>query len=107
MIEVRLGRIDFQRPSAGAYEREEDPMPDTLTREEVRAVVGPADDLTIAEIIGTGATREELAEAQAWVVDNAPMLNDGRHLPSGGRIGRLVEILSPPDEPDDVDRIEP
>lgn len=77
-------------------------MTDTLTREEVRAVVGPAHDLTVAEILGTGATREELAEAQAWVVDDEAMLDQGRRLPSGGRVGRLVEILSPPEEPDDV-----
>lgn len=82
-------------------------MADTLTREEVRAVVGPVDDLVVAEIIGTGATREELAEAQAWAVNGEAMLNEGRHLPSGGRIGKIVEILSPPDEPEDAYRLEP
>lgn len=41
-----------------------------LTRNDVIKAVGQADDVTIAEIIGTGATAEELTEAQAWIVNN-------------------------------------
>ena len=37
-----------------------------LTRDEIIKAVGQVDDVTIAEMIGTGATAEELAEAQAW-----------------------------------------
>ena len=37
-----------------------------LTRNDVIKAVGTADDVTIAEIIGTNATTEELAEAKAW-----------------------------------------
>jgi hypothetical protein len=37
-----------------------------LTRDDITKVVGRADDVTIAKIIGTGATVDELAEAQAW-----------------------------------------
>ncbi|MFN3685948.1 hypothetical protein [Salinarimonas sp.] len=65
---------------------------ETLTRDDVRALVGPVDDIVAAEIVGTGATREELARAYAWVENNEPMLNEGRRLPTG-REARLVEIL--------------
>jgi hypothetical protein len=54
-----------------------------LTRNDVIKAVGQADDVTIAEIIGTGATAEELTEAQAWIVNNEPPRNAGRPLPSG------------------------
>ncbi len=36
----------------------------SLTREDVRAVLGPVDDILVAEILKTGASREELAEAR-------------------------------------------
>ncbi|WP_043540346.1 hypothetical protein [Salinarimonas rosea] len=76
-------------------------MADTLTREEVRAVAGPIDDITVAQIIATGATKEDLALAQAWVENDEAMLNEGRHLESGGRVGALVDILAPPDDADE------
>jgi hypothetical protein len=72
-----------------------------VTRDDVIKAVGPIDDVTIAEIIGTGATVEELAEAQAWIVNDEPLMNAGKPLPSG-RVGELVEILSEL-EPDDED----
>jgi len=55
--------------------------------------VGGADDVTIAEIIGTGATADELAEAQAWIVNDDPLLNAGKPLPSG-RVRELIDILA-------------
>jgi hypothetical protein len=64
-----------------------------LTRDEIIKAVGAADDVTIAQIIGTGTTAEELAEAQAWIGNDEPLMNAGRPLPSG-RVGELVEILS-------------
>ena len=54
-----------------------------LTRDEIIKAVGQVDDVTIAEIIGTGATAEELAEAQAWAVNDDPLLNAGSKLPTG------------------------
>jgi len=73
-----------------------------ITREDVAKVVGGADDVTIAQIIGTGATVDELAEAQAWLANDEPMLNAGRPLATG-RIRELVDILSElePNEDDD------
>jgi hypothetical protein len=64
-----------------------------ITRDDVTKAIGPADDVTIAEIIGTGATVEELAEAQAWIANDEPLMNDGRPLATG-RVRELVDILA-------------
>jgi len=64
--------------------------------------VGPADDVTVAKIIGTRATVDELAEAQAWITNDEPLLNDGRPL-AHGRVRELIDILAEfePSEADD------
>jgi uncharacterized membrane protein YkvA (DUF1232 family) len=72
-----------------------------LTRDEIIKAVGQADDVTIAGIIGTAATAEELAEAQAWAVNDDPLLNAGRKLPTG-RVRELIDILAEL-EPDQED----
>jgi len=64
-----------------------------VTRDDVTRAVGAADDVTIAQIIGTEATVEELAEAQAWIANDEPLLNAGRPL-AQGRVRQLVDILS-------------
>ncbi|HUN94735.1 MAG TPA: hypothetical protein VMU69_00665 [Bradyrhizobium sp.] len=64
-----------------------------LTRDDVIKVIGPADDVTIAEIIGTDATTEELAEAKAWIANDEPLINEGRPL-AQGRVLQLVDILT-------------
>jgi hypothetical protein len=64
-----------------------------ITRDDAIKAVRGADDVAIAQIIGTGATVEELAEAQAWIENDEPLMNAGRPLPSG-RVGELVEILT-------------
>jgi hypothetical protein len=71
----------------------EDPMERRITRDDVVQAVGPVDDVTIAKIIATGATVDELAEAQAWLANDEPMLNTGRPL-AQGRSRELVDILS-------------
>jgi hypothetical protein len=63
-----------------------------LTRDDVTRAIGRADGVTIAEIIGTGATVDELAEAQAWIVNDEPLMNEGRPLATG-RIRQLIDIL--------------
>ena len=73
-----------------------------LSRDDVTKAVSGADDVTIAEIIGTGATIEELAEAQAWLANDEPMINDLRPL-AHGRVRELVDILSELDESRDED----
>jgi hypothetical protein len=73
-----------------------------VTRDDVIKAVGPADEVTIAEIIGTGATVDELAEAQAWIVNDEPLMNDGRPLASG-RVRELIDILAEFESSEDED----
>ncbi|MCC8962092.1 hypothetical protein H8A95_07125 [Bradyrhizobium sp. Pear76] len=65
----------------------------SLTRDDVLKAVGNADDVTIARIIASGATITELAEAQAWLANDEPLMNDGRPLATG-RARELVDILT-------------
>ena len=71
-----------------------------LSRDDVVKTVDRADEVTIAQIIGTGATIEELAEAQAWLANDEPMINDLRPL-AHGRVRELVDILSELEEDSD------
>ena len=64
-----------------------------ITRDDVTRAFGGADDVTIAQIIATGATVDELAEAQAWLANDEPLLNAGRPLATG-RVRELVDILA-------------
>ena len=64
-----------------------------VTRDDVTRAIGVADDVTIAQIIGTGATVDELAEAQAWLANDEPLMNAGKPLATG-RVRELVDILS-------------
>jgi hypothetical protein len=64
-----------------------------VTRTDIVAALGPVDELVIAEIIGMGATREELAEANAWISNDEPFMNRGQPL-ARGRVLRLVEIIA-------------
>ena len=72
----------------------------TLTREEERAVLGPVDDGLAVEILGTGASPAELAEAYAWLTNDEALMNAGRPLASG-RVGRLTDILEAAEEDED------
>ena len=72
-----------------------------VTRDDVTRATGVADDVTVAQIIGTEATVEELAEAQAWLANDEPMMSSGRPLATG-RVRELVDILAEL-EPDDDD----
>ena len=73
-----------------------------VTRDDVTKAIGPVDEVTIAEIIGTGATVDELAEAQAWIVNDEPLMNDGRPLASG-RVRELIDILAEFESSEDDD----
>jgi hypothetical protein len=55
------------------------------------------DDDLIVEIVRTGATQAELAEAYTWLRSDEALMNEGRPLPSG-RVGALVEILQTSEE---------
>lgn len=73
-----------------------------ITREDVITAIGRIDDVTIAQIIGTGATVEELAEAKAWIANDEPLINAGKPLATG-RVRELIDLLSEiePDEEDE------
>jgi len=73
-----------------------------LSRDDVTKAIPAADDVTIAEVIGTGATVDELAEAQAWLANDEPMINDLRPL-AQGRVREIVDILSELDEDSEAD----
>ena len=64
-----------------------------LTRERVAAVLGPVDDVLVAQIIGTGASEDELIEAYAWIAAEDALMNEGRPFPAG-RVGNLVRLLA-------------
>jgi hypothetical protein len=64
-----------------------------VTPKDIMAAVGPVDDLVVAEIIGMGATADELAEASAWIANDEAMMNMGQPL-AKGRVSRLLEIIA-------------
>lgn len=68
-----------------------------MTAQDVIAVLGPTDENKIAEIIATGATPAELAEAWAWINNDEALINEGRPLPSG-KIAQLCALLEEPDD---------
>jgi len=70
-----------------------------LAHDDVVSVLGPVDETVVADIVATGVTPEELAEAWAWVNADEAMIGEGRPLPCG-RVAELVELLQPDqDEP--------
>ena len=73
-----------------------------ITRDDIVTAISGVDDATVAEIIATGATTDELAEALAWMANDEPMMNAGRPLATG-RVRALVDILSELEADDDED----
>ena len=57
-------------------------------------------------MIGTGATREELAEAKAWLSNDEPLMNAGKPL-AKGRVGELVEILTELEDSEEDEAVPP
>jgi len=74
-----------------------------ITRDDAIRAIGRADETGIAEMIATGATADELAEARAWMANDEPMLNAGKPL-AQGRIRELVDILSELEAAEEDDR---
>ena len=62
-----------------------------LSRDQVLAAVHPVDDATVAEIIATGITHDELVQA-CHLFDRERHRAAPNEVPSG-RIGRVVSIL--------------
>ena len=74
----------------------------TLTRQDVVSVLGPVDNVTIAEIIASGASLGELREAWAWAFGDEALMSQGRPLP-GTRVAALIDLIEPDDEGDLAD----
>ena len=51
-----------------------------MTHRDVTSILGPVDEAIAAEVLAIGATREELAQAWAWVNSDEAMIGEGRHL---------------------------
>ena len=73
-----------------------------MTRQDVVSVLGPVDNATIAEIIASGASLEELREAWAWAFGDEALMSQGRPLP-GTRVAALIDLIDADDEADLVD----
>lgn len=73
-----------------------------MTRQDVVSVLGSIDDATIAEIIASGASLEELREAWAWAFGDEALMSQGRPLP-GTRVAALMDLIEPDDEGDLAD----
>jgi hypothetical protein len=63
-----------------------------LTRDDIVGILKPAEDTVVVQILATGATKEEFAEAYVWMQSDEALINAGRSLPSG-RVGQIVTIL--------------
>ena len=63
-----------------------------LTREEILAALGPVEDIIVSDILASGASAEEFAQARAWLVNDEAPINAGDPLASG-RIAQVMEIL--------------
>lgn len=72
-----------------------------MTAHEITAIIGPADEQLLGEIILTGATAEELAQAWAWVNSDDVLVDTGQPLP-GGKVSELIDLLELVD--DEADR---
>ncbi len=69
----------------------------TMTAHDITAIIGPADEHLLSEIMLTGATAGELAQAWAWVNSDDALVNEGRPLPSG-KVAELIDLLEDMDE---------
>lgn len=69
----------------------------TMTSEDVVALLGPIDETMIADVIATGATAGELAEAWAWINSEEALVSEGRRPPTG-KVAELVDLLSSQEE---------
>ena len=65
----------------------------TMNSDDVIAILGSVDETLLAEVIATGATQAELAEAFAWTNNDEALIGDGRPLPAG-RVAALVDLLT-------------
>lgn len=63
-----------------------------ISRGDIDALVGNVDDIIVTEMIGTGASAAELAEAVALLDARTPPLSAGNAQPTR-RVRRLIDLL--------------
>jgi hypothetical protein len=63
-----------------------------LTRDEIVTALGSVDDTLVSDILGTGASSEEFAQARVWLANDEAPINAGEPLASGV-VARLIGIL--------------
>jgi hypothetical protein len=63
-----------------------------LSHDEVAEIIGPTSDVIVAEIIGTGITKDELTAAYARVVSDRKAHHPGAAL-EPGPFAEVVDIL--------------
>ena len=68
-----------------------------ITRKEIVSILGPVGDELVAELMGTGASAEELREAWGWLHNDEALMGAGRPLP-GTQVGRLIDMLEPDED---------
>ena len=73
----------------------------TITRDEIRQVLGPVEDTLATEIVAMGATFQELVEAWAWINSDEALMNEGRPLPAA-RMAELIALLEVEQDEDDM-----
>lgn len=73
-----------------------------LTGERIRRIIGRADDQVVAEILGLGATEEQVLEAFERVQGNTAS-SEAFGRPADTVVGLMVEILSRDEPPADID----
>ena len=66
--------------------------------EDIREIFGELDDLTVARIVGTGATPAEVAEAHAWLHAD-DYLGKSLRRPQTGKVAMIIDIVQPEIEP--------
>jgi hypothetical protein len=71
-----------------------------VSPKDVKAVFGDLDDVTVAKIVASGATPQDLVEARAWMTGDDALMNVGKPLPAG-RLGGLVDLLSSMEQEED------
>lgn len=62
------------------------------TANEVRAIIGPCDDEIVAGVVATGATRDEVLEALAWLASD-DYLHRKLHHSLSGRAADVFDVL--------------
>lgn len=74
--------------------------PAEATEKDIRKVLGPVDDEIIIAIRGTGASSDEVLQAQAWLEED-DYIGAMLEKPLTHRVRRIYDILR-----DDLDRLE-